>query len=242
MKNSRQLRLPGSALAASLSLVLSCGLVSCEGADTYTQPSVVRVIDASYASSAVNVKLDGNLFAANIARGAFTNYGALRARSGAFISVGPASGGAALISTNTALLPGQQHSILIADNGLTSTTYKISLLDDQRTAPASGHSAFRFINQGLNAGAVDIYMVPNGVTLANAVPVVTNLPAGSVTGYVNFISRSVNMIVTAEGTTTVMGTSSAINLAGGEARTVLIMDSHSPSAPPVTVFIGSDVN
>ena len=242
MKNSRQLSLPGFALAALLSLVLSCGLVSCERVDTYTQPSVVRVIDASYASSAVNVNLDGALIAANIGGGAFTNYGTLTAKSGALISVAPATGGAVLISTNTALLPGQQHSILITDNGLTPATYSIALLDDQRTAAASGHSAFRFINQGLKSGAVDIYMVPNGVTLANAVPVVTNLAAGSVTGYISFISQSVNVIVTAAGTTTVKYTSLAFNLTGGEVRTALIMDTQLTTAPPVTVFFGSDVN
>jgi hypothetical protein len=188
------------------------------------------------------VNLDGALFAANIAQGTFTNYGTLTAKSGALISVVPVAGGAPLISTNSSLLPGQQHSILITDNGQTPATYNISLLDDQRTAAASGHSAFRFINQGLKAGSVDIYMVPNGVTLANAVPVVANLPAGAITGYVSFISQNVNMIVTATDATTVKYTSPAINLTGGEVRTALIMDEQLTASPPVTVFIGSDVN
>ena len=242
MKNSWQFRLPGFALAALLSLVLSCVLTSCQHVVTYTQPAVVRVIDASYTAPAVNVNLDGALFAANIAQGAFTNYGTLTAKSGALISVAPVAGGAILISSNSTLLPGQQHSILISDNELTPATYSISLLDDQRTAAASGHSAFRFINQGLKVGAVDIYMVPSGVTLANAVPVVANLTAGSVTGYVNFISQGVNMIVTAAGTTTVKYTSPAINLAGGEVRTALIMDTQLTTSPPLTVFVGNDVN
>lgn len=241
MKNSWQFRLPGFALAALLSLVLSCVLTSCQHVDTYTQPAVVRVIDASYTAPAVNVNLDGALFAANIAPGAFTNYGTLTAKSGALISVAPASGGAILISSNNTLLPGQQHSILLSD-GPAPATYNISLLDDQRTAAASGNSAFRFINQGIKTGAVDIYMVPTGVALANAVPVVTNLTAGSVTGYVNFMSQGVNMIVTAAGTSTVKYTSPAINLIGGEVRTALIMDTQLTTNPMVTVFMGSDVN
>ena len=178
MKNSWQLRLPGFALAALLSLALSCGLAACERVAVYTQPTVVRVIDASYAAAAINVNIDGALFAANIGQGTFTNYGTLTAKSGALITVAPVAGGVPLISTNNSLLPGQQHSILITDNGLTPATYSITLLDDQRTAAAASHSAFRFINQGLKAGAVDIYMVPNGVTLANAVPVVAQLARG----------------------------------------------------------------
>ena len=242
MKNSWQFRLPGFALAVFFSLALSCVLTSCQHVVTYTQPAVVRVIDASYTAPAVNVNLDGALLAANIAQGAFTNYGTLTAKSGALISVAPVAGGAILVSSNNTLLPGQQHSILISDSASAPLAYNIALLDDQRTAAASGHSAFRFINQGIRAGAVDIYMVPAGVTLANAVPVVANLAAGSVTGYVNLISQGINMIVTAAGTTTVKYTSPAINLTGGEVRTALIMDTQLTTNPQVTVFVGSDVN
>jgi|SRR5665213_728153 len=242
MKNSWQLRLPGFALAALLSFALSCGLAACERVAAYTQPTVVRVIDASYAAPAINVNIDGALFAANLGQGTFTNYGTFTAKSGALITVGPVAGGAPLMSTNTSLLPAQQHSILITDNGLAPATYNVTLLDDQRTSAAASHSAFRFINQGLKAGPVDIYMVPNGVTLANAVPVVANLPAGSVTGYVNFTSQTVNIIVTAAGATTVKYTSPAIDLNGGEVRTVLLVDSQLATSPPVTAFIGSDVN
>lgn len=242
MKNSWQLRLPGFALAALLSLALSSGLTACERAAAYTQPTVVRVIDASSAASAIKVNIDGAPFAANLAQGIFTNYGTFTAKSGALITVGPVTGGVPLISANTSLLPGQRHSILITDNGHAPATYSVTLLDDQRNAAATNHSAFRFINQGLKAGPVDIYMVPNGVTLANAVPVVTNLPAGSVTGYVNFTSQTVSMIVTAAGATTVKYASPAIDLNGGEVRTVLLVDSQLATSPPVSAFIGSDVN
>jgi hypothetical protein len=242
MKNSRRLRLPGFALAALFSFVLSCGLTSCEDVDTYTQPAFVRVIDASYAAPAVKVNLEGSLFAANLATGAFTNYGTLTAKNGAIISVAPVAGGASLISSNHTLLPGQQHSILISDSGSTPATYSVSLLDDQRAAAPAGHSAFRFINQGIKAGAVDIYMVPSGVALVNAVPVVANLPAGSVTGYVSFVSQGVNMIVTAAGTSNIKYNSPAIDLGGGEVRTALIMDAQKTASLQVTVFIGSDVN
>jgi len=242
MKNSWQLRLPGFALAALLSLVLCSGMTSCEDVATDMQPSIVRVIDASYAASAVNVNLEGASFATNIAHGAFSKYGALKAKRAALISIAAAAGGRPLVSTSNSMLPGQQQSILITDGGSSAGNYHIALLDDQRTAAALGHSAFRFINQGPKAGPVDIYMVPNGVTLANAVPVVTDLAPGSVTGYVNFTSQSVRMIVTESGAMTVKYMSPAIDLSGGEVRTALIMDSQSNTTHPVTVFMGSDVN
>lgn len=242
MKNSRQLSLPGLALAVLLSLVLSCGLVACENVATYTQPTVVRVIDASYMAPAINVSVESTLFAANIGQGTITGYGTLPARSGALISVTPAAGGAALVSANSTLLAGQQHSILLTDNGVSPATYTVTLLDDQRTAAANGRSAFRFINQGLKTGPVDIYMVPSGVTLANAVPVVSNLPVGAVSSYISFMSQTVNMIVTPAGVTTPKYTAAALNLIGGEVRTVLIVDTQLTADPPVTAFIGNDVN
>lgn len=242
MKKPPRLRLLGFAVAALLALVCSVGLVACQNVATYTQPTVVRVIDGSYKAPAVNVNLDGSLFAANIGQGAITPYAILPAKVGALITVTPAAGGAPLLSANGSFLAGQQRSILITDNVLTPGAYNIAFLDDQRTAAATGQSAFRFINLGLKAGPADIYIVPRGVTLANAIPVVTNLAPGAVSGYVSFPSQSVNLIITAPGDTTARYTSPAINLTGGEVRTVLIMDTKLTTSPPVTVFIGSDVN
>jgi hypothetical protein len=242
MKCSRQLSLPGITLAALLSLTLSCVLVACQNVATYTQPAVVRVIDASYMAPAVNVNLDGALFAANIGQSTFTNYGTLTAHTGALISIAPAAGGAPLISSNYSLLPGQQHSILISDNGLTPATYSLTLLDDQRTAAAQGHSAFRFINQAIKTAPVDIYMVPTGVNLKDAVPLATNLSAGSVTGYLSFSSQPVNLIVTLTGSATPICTSAVIELTGSEVRTALLLNAQLTTNPPVTVFIGNDVN
>lgn len=242
MMKSRQLNLPALAFAALLSFALACGLVACQNVATYTQPTVVRVIDASYMAPAINVNLDGTLFAANIGQGTFTNYATLTARSGALIAVAPAAGGAPLISTNGAFLPGQQYSILITDNGQTPATYGVTFLNDKRTQAAQGHSAFRFINQGLNTGAIDIYVIPDSVTLANAIPVVTNLAVGSVSNYVSFESQTVRVFVTDAGGSKALYKSPSINLTGGEVRTVLIVDTQLTTKPPLTIYIGSDVN
>jgi Domain of unknown function (DUF4397) len=242
MMKSRQLNLPELAMAALLSLVLACGLSACQNVATYTQPTVVRVIDASYMAPAINVNLDGTLFAANIGQGTFTNYATLAGRSGALIAVTPVAGGAPLISTNGTFLPGQQYSILLTDNGQTPATYSISFLNDQRTLAAQGHSAFRFINQGLMTGAIDIYVIPDGVNLANAIPVVTNLAVGSVSNYISFESQTVRLFITAAGGSKALYKSLAINLTGGEVRTVLIVDTQLTTNPPLTTFIGSDVD
>ena len=40
----------------------------------------------------------------------------------------------------------------------------------------TGRAAFRFLNQAVTTGAVDIYFVPAGTAIAEVVPLVTNLP------------------------------------------------------------------
>jgi hypothetical protein len=55
LKKARQLSLSGLAVVALLSLALAISLSGCTNVATYTQPTLVRVIDASYAAPAINV-------------------------------------------------------------------------------------------------------------------------------------------------------------------------------------------
>jgi len=126
------LKLAQLALAAVVSLALSLVLSACENVATYTQPSLVRVIDASYIAPAVNVVVEGVLLAGNIGQGAITPYGTLPASDDALISVTAATGGATLVSSNGTLLAGHEHSIFLTDNGTAPTSYEVTVLEDQQ--------------------------------------------------------------------------------------------------------------
>jgi hypothetical protein len=230
------------AFVASGALALALGLAACENVASYTQPSLVRVIDASYIAPAANVEVEGTLLAANIGQGTITPYGTLPASAAAPIDVTSATGGAALVTTTGTLLAGHQHSVFLTDNGAAPTSYQVTILEDQQMAAASGHSAFRFLNQAPKTGAVDVYMVPAGTTIANTIPLVTALPVGATAGYVSFTSQSVTMIITPTGVLTPKYTSQPLGLSGGEVRTVLIVDTQLTSNPPVEVFTADDVN
>lgn len=229
-------------MTAALILAFALTLSACENVASYTQPSLVRVIDASYIAPAVNVRVEGTLIATNIGQGTITSYGTLPASSAAAIQVTAATGGATLVSTTGTLLAGHQHSVFLADNGAAPTGYQVTILEDQQVPAASGHSAFRFLNQAPKTGAVDIYMVPAGATLANTVPLVTALPVGATAGYISFASQTVTMVVTPTGVIKPKYTSPALALTGGEVRTALIVDTQLTSNPPVQVFIANDVN
>jgi hypothetical protein len=229
-------------VAALAVLAFAIPFTACENVASYTQPSLVRVIDASYIAPAVNVQVEGTLLAANIGQGTITPYGTLRASNDAAIDVTAESGGATLVSTTGTLLAGHQHSVFLADNGVAPLSYVVTILEDQQVAAAAGHSAFRFLNQAPKTGAVDIYMVPAGTTLADTIPLVAALPVGSTAGYISFTSQTVTMVITPTGVLTPKYTSQSIALTGGEVRTVLIVDTQLTSNPPVAAFMASDVN
>jgi hypothetical protein len=238
----RRLSAPRLIFVVLAAFGISFALTACENVATYTQPSLVRVIDASYIAPAVNVEVEGTLLAGNIGQGTITPYGTLPASNDAKINVTAATGGAILVTTNGTLLAGHQHSVFLTDNGAAPTSYAVTVLEDQQVAAAGGHSAFRFLNQAPKTGAVDIYMVPSGTTIANTVPLVTALPVGATAGYISFTSQTVTMVITPTGVLTPKYTSTPLALTGGEVRTVLIVDTQLTSNPPVEVFTANDVN
>jgi hypothetical protein len=240
MEKSRQLNLPRFAGAVLALLALAFWLSACENVATYTQPSLVRFIDASNIAPAANVLVEGQLVAANIGQGIITAYATVPGNNAALVQITAATGGTALATTNGTLLPGHQHSVFLTDNGVAPNGYEVTILEDQQVLAASGHSAFRFLNQAPKTGAVDIYMVPAGTTLANSIPLVSGLPVGGTVGYISFTSQTVTMVITPTGVTKPQYTSTPITLFGGEVRTVLIMDTQLTSNPPVQATMADD--
>jgi len=230
------------AAAAVVSLAAAMGLSACQNVAGFSQPSLVRVIDASFIAPAVNIFVENTLFAGNVGEGFISGYGTVSPSQNAPVKVAEAQGGAALVTANVTLAAGAQHSVFLTDNGASPTQYIVTVLEDAQTAAATGHSSFRFLNQAPRTGALDVYMVPAGTTLANTIPLCTDLAVGSTCGYVSFASVSVTMVIVPTGQTTPKFTSAALTLTGGEVRTVVIIDSQLTSNPPVSVVIAKDVD
>ena len=252
INGSRRLTPVKLALAATSSLLLAVGLSACENVASFTQPSLVRVIDASYIAPAINILVEGTLLAGNIGEGYISAYGTLPASPLAAIKVTAATGGATLVSSSATLNPGAQHSVFVTDNGAAPTSYTVTVLEDQKVPAAAQHSAFRFINEAPRVGAVDIYMVPSAsatssgkpgtVSLTDSIPLYTDLAVGGTAGYISFTSQSVIMVIVPTGLTTPQYASTPLTLIGGEVRTVMIIDSQLTSNPPVSAIIAKDVN
>jgi len=242
MNEARRLTLPKLAMATAASLALALGLTACENVASYTQSSLVRVIDASYIAPAVNVYVEGTMLASNIGEGYISAYGTLSASTAAVIKVTAATSTTALVTSTATLTAGHQHSVFLTDNGAATNSYTVTVLEDQQVAAASGHSAFRFINQAPKVGAVDVYIIPTSSTIANSTVQCSALAVGSTCGYLSFTSQTVTLVIVPTGTVTNAYTSSSQALTGGEVRTVMIIDSQLTSSPAASVVIASDVN
>jgi len=243
---SRQrLGLPALIAVSVVSLAVSLGLSGCQTVSGYSTVSLVRVIDASYNAPAVNVYVEGKLFAANLGQGSITAYGGFGSSGNAPVKITTTTNTTALATSNATFSPNKSQSVLISD---INAQYQVSVLEDQSTAAPSGHSDFRVLNQAPSTGAIDVYFLAgtSATVYATAKPVITGLAVGATSGYVTIPSSTLYMVIAPSGTTlsttaTTIYSSAALPLVGGEVRTVLIVDPLLVTEP-VQVYIANDVN
>lgn len=244
-KATRVLTLPLLAAACAASLAGALTLSGCQTVSGSTSVSQLRIIDASYNAPAINVYVEGTELAGNLGQGSVTTYATIAPTNNAVVKVTAASSTKALVSASTSLRAGTSQSALISD---INAVYQVTVLEDQATPAPAGHSEFRLLNQAPSTGAVDVYFLSgtSATVYATAKPVITALPVGATSGYVTIPSSTLYMVIAPAGTTlsttdTTIYTSAAFPLAGGEVRTVLIVDPLLVSEP-VQVYIANDVN
>lgn len=226
-------RLGGAGLMA-LAPLLGCQSVQ----SSISSQTQVRVIDASYNAPAINVDVATTPIATNLGPATFTNYAFLPPEN-ATAYVYPVGTTKATTQADGEFLVSQQHSVFITDAG---KGYTASILTDQATAAPAGYFSIRFLQQAQKAGAVDIYLVPDGSKLADAKPLFTDAAPQSVEGYANVLAGSYTIVITPTGVTTKPSASASIQFSAGQVRTALIMDAQLTTNPPVTVTVGNDLN
>lgn len=237
--NSRKTgkRLGATALAVLLPFAAAV-LTGCQNVQGSSPQTLVRVIDASYNAPTVDVGVGGTLIATNIAAQTITNYGLLTPQNGtAYIY--PTKTTKAVATAQGQFLAGEQHSVFITDSG---AGYTATILTDQVTPPPSGYFSVRILQQALTTGAVDVYLVPSTSTLAGSKPLLSNVAAGSISGYINVTAGTYTIAVTPTGNTKIAYSSTPLTIATGAIRTLLIMDAQLTTNPPVTVVVGDDLN
>ena len=134
---------------------------------------------------------------------------------------------------------GQEYSLLLMDQGSGSVS---SIVEDQSVSAPSADVSLRFITDTPVAGALDIYMVPSGGTIAEATPVEAHIASGTVTAYVNLIAGDYDLIVTGAGGTVAKFTDTGLTFSSGQVRTLLFADQKYTKPAAVELVIGNDLN
>jgi hypothetical protein len=223
-----------------LSLVLLAALAVCGCATVAGSGSItlVRVIDASSNAGALDAYVSSTPIAVNVIGPSIGNYAFLPPGE-AIVDIEPTGKRTVLAQMNGTFSVNQQHSVYITDQG---TSFQANLLTDQNTPAPAGFVSIRFLQQASSTGAVDIYFIPDGTKIADVKPVLSSLPPGTITAYLDIPTGTYDLAIAAAGTTTGAYTSAATSYTTGQVRTMLIVDQQLLNAPPVNVLIADDLN
>jgi hypothetical protein len=213
--------------------VVAAGLAGCQGIAGIQPVSQVRVIDASPDAPALDIHQSANVGLYNVGFGTVSSY--IPVAPGAYThSAYTAGTQQQLAAIRGSFATGGQYTVL---TGNVAANLQMTVLRDQSTPAPTGQVALRFLNQATRTGAVDLYLLPPGSTLAGIVPIASGLNFGSNTGYINAPSGTYSIVAFPTGATPSAAapqyTGNQTNYPGSSARTIILID-QLPAQPPST--------
>ena len=182
-----------TALAAAALLLAACG-----GGDTDRTKAQLRLVNASDAYAALDLRVDDQVRQGGVAYGAGADY--VEVDTDKADSVITRSGSAtALLSFTPAVARGKYYTVLAfgAEGALRQMP-----IDDNVGAPESGRTVLRVVNAAPDAGALDIYLTGADEPLASAVPVRAGAAFGVEGSLLTVDSATWRLRVTAAGSKT----------------------------------------
>jgi hypothetical protein len=238
----------GSAL---VSLVLDNGLNQSQVFDQAT-PASVRVLHFSPNTPAIQVSADPSLegaadvdltadYPAGLAYADITPYQPLVADTYVFRGVEFAAPATPVFNLSSVLFNGSRLSVLFSGLKATDTTSStqaaVAIFDNVRAIGQIGQ--LRFVHGAPAAGAVDVYVLPQGTAVAGSVPASRAVALGVATAYLQVTPGNYEVSLTSANTVNVVA-SASVALTGGSAFTLLIRDAPG-GGTPLGVVVESDL-
>jgi len=220
---------------------LSLTLPGCQSVTGNPYVAEIRIVDASPDAPGIDVYQGANILAYNLGLGTITTYVAISPGTYGIIA-DTAGTKQQLVTASGTLLNGGQYTVLIG-NYLNSLQEVI--LKDQSTPAPTGQMNVRFVDQATSAGALDLYMVPAGSTIATVKPALTNITFNVNSGYFNIPAGAYTLVALPTGTiptasTTTAYTGPSVTYASGSARTFVLVNQQVISTPGIQVVTGDD--
>ncbi len=226
-----------SLCGGAASLLCATMLSGCQAVTSSVAPvSQLRIVDATPDAGGIDIYAGNSALAYNLGFGTVTSYVPI-APSTYTLTVDTAGTKTVLATTRATLANSKQYTMLISN---VAAQMQSQVLTDQSMPAPSGQIALRFLDESMSVGAVDLYLVPTGSTLAKVNPILTNVTFGMNTGYINVPTGTYTLYIVSNGTvistTTVpLYTGAAVTYPGGSARTMVLLDEQIITSPALQV-------
>lgn len=221
--------------------LLAAGLLGCEGQTSGhiiggpSGDARVRVFNALTSSESINLLVDGQVAASNVAFGAPSGYVPLSLGSHRLQVQSPTTGTTLLDFTRDFAAEGSFS--LIPAPGL-SQSGALFIADDP--TPVTGRGRVRVVHVAAAPGPVSVYVTAPDVELSSATPAIPALDFAAVSQYVNIAPGTYRIRVTAAGNPSdVLLDTGGVIIGSGSVRSLFLTDSPGGGLP-TTLSIVSD--
>ncbi len=190
----------------------------CGGGGHHAQ---LRAMDATPQESAIDVSLDGNSFASNVAYGTASDYDSVGVGS-RHLQIYPLGVATAFIDETISLTSGDKYTV-VAANVLSSAN--TILLVDESSTPGADVAELRIVNASPALGTVDVYIVAPGTNLQSVSPTIGGLAFEAVSTYQKLTaSTAYEVYITLADQKTAQIDSGPVTYSGKAARTMLALN------------------
>lgn len=185
----------------------------------------LRVLDAAPTEPQLNVLVDGNTINSNLAYTANTGYMSVTAGS-RHLQVEPVNSTTPIVDTTISL--GSTTNTTVIVTGI--TTFEGIVLTDQTTVPTSGTAVIRLVNAAPSMGSADVYVVPDGTSIAGTSPLVSGVSFETASTYqpitlpTDVTTANYDVYFTEPGTKLALLSTGPIVVTSGGAMTVVSMN------------------
>lgn len=211
----------------------------CSGCGSSNNNTQLRAVQASANETTTNVIVGGTTVFSDLALGAPTNYATVTSGTET-LEVTPSNTTTAAIDESVTLNTGTNYTLITANYAASLTPM---LLTDSTTAPTSGDFQIRIANAAVEAGSIDIYILPAGSgnpSGGGITPTISALGFTSSSSYQSLAAGSYTIIITPAGFPVVSYVNTgSVTFAAGQNRTFVVLPTASGAITSVTL---SDLN
>jgi hypothetical protein len=217
-------------------LLLAGGVLALSACGGSGDKAKLRAMDATPQESEVDVSLDGNSFASNVAYGTASSYSSVGSGSHT-VQFYPKGVATAYLDQTISLTSGDKYTVISAN--VLSIANALLLIDENST-PASKTAELRVVNASPALGTVDVYIVSPGTNLSTVSPSISGLAFEAVSTYQSLTaSTAYEVYFTLANQKTAQIDSGPVTYSSGEVRTMVALNGE---AGGYTLAVLNDLN